>query len=130
LGLLEFLVLDRLDDRLRLLLRDALRELDLAAHRVVCGGRDRPELEVLHRDAAFDEFPLQHVEQRLHFEVVVRDERERRRGAIERDGGLRTLEVVALGDLLGRLIHGVIDLLQVGAGRDVEGREGAHGGGI
>ena len=40
--------------------------------------------------------------------------------AIELDGAVGALEVVSLGDLLHGLIHGVVDFLDLDAGRDVE----------
>src|SRR3989475_10361869 len=43
-----------------------------------------------------------------------------------RSGGFRPLEVVALGDLFGRLVDGVIDFLEVGAGGDVERSQAGH----
>src|SRR5437773_442564 len=86
------------------------------------------DLEVLQGDAALDELALEDVEQRLHPEVVVRGERERGLRAVERDRALRPFEVVALGHFLRGLVHGVIDLLEVGAGGDVEGGERRHGG--
>src|SRR5436309_5398193 len=126
LRLFELLVLDRLDDRFRLFLRDALGKLDLAPHGVVRRGRGGAELEVLHGHVALDELGLQHVEQGLHLEVVVGDERQHGLGAVERDRGLRALEVVALSHLFGGLIHRVVDLLEVGTGGDVERGYAGH----
>ena len=58
----------------------------------------------------------------------VRQIKEKALGAIELDGRERgVLEVVALQDLLGRLIDGVVDLLEVDGGRDVEGGVFGHG---
>src|SRR5207244_878271 len=130
LRLLELLVLDRLDDRLGLLLRDPLSQLDLAPYCVVRRRRVGPQLEVLLRYAALDDLLLQHVEQRLHLEIVVGDEREGDGRAVERDRALRALEVVTLGHLLRGLIHGVVDFLEIGASGDVEGRKTSHGAGI
>ena len=41
-------------------------------------------------------------------------------GLVELDGGVGVLEVVALHELLGRLLVGVVDLLHVDFGNDVE----------
>ena len=43
-------------------------------------------------------------------------------------GGVNAAEVVALGDLLGALVDGVVHLLAVEAGDDVEGGVVGHGG--
>jgi hypothetical protein len=43
------------------------------------------------------------------------------------DGAAGALEIIALGDLLECLIHGVVDFLEVGAGRDIERWIGGHG---
>src|SRR5690606_1701530 len=48
-------------------------------------------------------------------------------GALEIDRGLRPLEVVALRNLLLRLIDGVVDFLDVHAGRHVERNLAGHG---
>src|SRR5260370_347221 len=74
------------------------------------------------------ELGLQHVEERLHLEVIIGHEGERRLGAVEGEGGFRAFEVVALGYLFGSLVHRVVDFLEVGAGRDVERCQGCHRG--
>ena len=86
-----------------------------------------PHVEVLHRHAALDHPGLQHVHQRVHPELVVGRQADLGLGTIELDGAVGALEVVALGDLLQRLVDRVVDLLEVGAGGDVERRIAGHG---
>src|SRR5207248_10708885 len=76
---------------------------------------------------ALEELRAQHVEQRLDLEVVVRVERACQRGAIDRDRGLRALEVVPLRDLFGRLVDGVVDFLEVRSSGNIERRKASHG---
>ena len=101
--------------------------LDGAAHRLAGALDQVADLEVLHRHAALDHPGLQHVEQRVHPELVVRREPDLRLGPVELDGAVGALEVVSLGDLLQGLVHGVVDLLEVGAGGDIEGGVAGHG---
>ena len=63
---------------------------------------------------------MQDVEQRLHAKIGVRDEQNLSLGALQLDGNVGALEVIALGDLFLCLIDGVVDFLHVDAGRDVE----------
>src|SRR5207247_3815603 len=60
-------------------------------------------------------------------EVVVGGERERVLLFVERDVGCRALEVVTLGDLLARLIQGVVHFLEIDRGGDVERHSSGHG---
>src|SRR6266540_2244542 len=120
LGFLEFLVLDRLHNRLCFFLRDPLGELDLAPHGVVRRRSDRAELHVFHRHAALDHFRLQDVEQRFHLEVVIRNQSQRGLGTIKTQRRLRAFEVVALDDFFRGLIDGVVDFLKIRAGRNIK----------
>jgi hypothetical protein len=108
-------------------LRNPLGKLDGAPHRLPRGRHRLPHVEVLHRDAALDHPALQHVQQRIHPELVVRGEADLRRRAVELDGAVGTLEIVALADLLQRLVDRVVDLLEVGAGGHVERGIAGHG---
>ena len=84
-------------------------------------------VQILDRHAALDHARLEDVDQRVHPEFVVGRESNLGLGTVELDGAVGALEVVALGDLLQRLIDGVVDLLQVGAGRYVERGIAGHG---
>ena len=108
-------------------LGDALGELDRAPHRLAGGGHQLAHVEILDRHAALDHPRLQHVDQGVHPELVVRGQPDLGLGPVELDGAVGALEVVALGDLLQRLIDGVVDLLEVGAGGDVERGIAGHG---
>ena len=92
----------------------------LAASRLAPGDR----LEV---DAAAHELGVEHVDDLLADEVARRVQRERLLGLAELDRRARVLEVVALHELLGRLLVGVVDLLQVDLGDDVEAVVLGHG---
>src|SRR4051812_23623474 len=120
LNLFEFRFLDRRGDLLRGLAVEGHLQPNVTANSVAARLLDLARIEVLHRDAALNELRLKHVPERLHLVVVLSGESDFAFGAIQLDGGRRSLEVVALGDLLLRLIDGVVDLLEVDARRDVE----------
>jgi hypothetical protein len=64
---------------------------------------------------------LQHVPERFHLVVILGRECDLPFGALELDAGGRAFEIVPLSDLFLRLIHGVVDLLEVNTCRHVEG---------
>ncbi|HYJ79333.1 MAG TPA: hypothetical protein VEW03_07020 [Longimicrobiaceae bacterium] len=78
-------------------------------------------VQVADGDAPLDELALDDVHQRLEPVVVVGQQLERAVLLAEVDLRRGGLEVVALPDLLERLVHGVVDLLQVHGRGDVEG---------
>ena len=93
-------------------------EPELLARRLGLAGVER-----LQRDAALDQLLLEDVEHRLRALLAVRLDLD----AVltrPRDRGADVLEVVALRDLLGGLVEGVVDLLPVDLADDVEGRVG------
>ena len=106
---------------------DALLERDDLADGAARGGLDLAELHVLDRHVAADQPRLQDLPDRADLEVVLGGQDERAVRLDELDGGGRALEVVALRDLLARLVEGVVDLLEVDGGGDVERRGGCHG---
>src|ERR1035437_430306 len=126
LHLLEFLVLDGGGDLFGRLGVERLLQLDLAAERVTAGRLDLADIQVLHGNAALDQFGLHDVEERAHAHIVVGEQRDQPLGAFELDLDLGALEVVALGDLLAGLVHRVVDLLKVDAGGDVKRSSGWH----
>ena len=83
-------------------------------------GSGSVELEVLDRHAAADHPRLEHVPDGVHLELVVGDELNQVLGPLEVDRGLRSLEVVALGQFLLGLVDGVVDFLHVHGGRHIE----------
>jgi CheY-like chemotaxis protein len=127
LHLLQLLILEELHDLARGVGGDALLQRDHAAHASAAGRLDVAGLEVLHRHVATDEPALDDFPDRLHFEVVVGDDRDGILCAAEIDLRTRSLEVVALNDLLASLVQGVVDFLQIDRGRDVERVELSHG---
>src|SRR5205823_5847061 len=83
-------------------------------------------LEILEGDAPLGALLIQHLEDLPHAELVVREEPDLRLDAVELDGDVGALEVVALADLLERLIHRVVDFLEIRAGGDVERGSAGH----
>jgi hypothetical protein len=67
-----------------------------------------------------DHAGLEHVDQGVHPELVIGRQPDLGLGTIELDGAVGALEVVALRDLLQRLVDGVVHFLQIGAGGDIE----------
>jgi hypothetical protein len=90
--------LDGLDDLPGGVGVDALRDADGAPDAAPRRRVEVPHLEVLDRHAALDQATLEHVEQGLHPELVIRLEPELGLGAVERDGAVGP-EVVPLADL-------------------------------
>ena len=119
-GFTKSAVFDRSDDFLGGVPGDPLREGDGTAH-----GAPRPldrvaDGQILHRHAALDQPAPEHVQQRIHAEAVIGGQADLRLRPVEVDGAVGSLEVIALADLLERLIDGVIHFLEIGAGRNVE----------
>ncbi len=94
--------------------------------RVVGRALDVARREVLGRHAAANHAALEDFPERGHLEVVVGGQDDRVVGAVQLDRRARALEVVALRDFLSGLVDGVVDLLEIDAGRDVEGCGGRH----
>src|SRR3954451_9813230 len=120
LHLLEALVLDRLDDALRRVLRNALCQLDRAANTLTSGCFQLTQVQIFSGHTTLDHLRLQHIDQGLHAVLVVRAQSDFRFGPIEIDGTVSALEVITLSDLLDCLIHCVVDLLQIGTGGAVK----------
>ena len=104
----------------RLLDRDTLLEVELLLRRAGRTRLHRSDQQRLQRHLAAGELLAEDVAERTYLEVV---------GRVEVDGvllaadfGLRTLEVEPLSHLAQRLVDRVVDLLQVDAAHDVEGR--------
>ena len=70
-------------------------------------------LQVLERHLAAHELGLEHVPDGFELEVVGSAERDLLVLGIQLDGRRHALEVVALGDLLGGLGDGIVDLVEV-----------------
>src|SRR5690606_33736655 len=121
LHLLESPALDLLDDLLPLVGGDALLEVHALADLPTGGGLHRSVVQVADRHTSLDQLGLEYVDERLEAIIVVRDQRERANGFVEIDLRGRALEVVPLADLLARLVHCVVDLLEVDRGCNVEG---------
>ena len=81
-------------------------------------------------DAAFDETGLEDVDDGLELVLVVRRERQEQFLLVPLDLRLRAPEIEAGGDLLGGLLDGVRDLLEVHLADDVEGEFLRHCGEI
>src|SRR5690606_31416264 len=112
------LVPDDLGDLLRVLLVDALLQADHEP--VLLAGELRlARVQDLQRLAALDELLLEHLEGGLHPLLAVRLDLDL---LLARPGDARpgAPEVETVGDLLGRLVQGVVDLLPVDLADDVE----------
>src|SRR5687768_1735480 len=120
LHLLELRILDRGGDFLCGVAVQGHLELYLLGDLVATGGLHVADVEILRRYPALDELCLEHLEQRLHPELALRREIQGSLGAAEFNRRNRALEVIALRDLLLRLIDGVVDFLEVHSGRDIE----------
>ena len=120
LNLLQLRVLDRGRYLFRRIGIERGLELHFAANRVAAGLLDLADVEILHGHAALDQLRLHDVEQRAHLEIAVRHELDQLLGALELDRRIRAFEVVALRNLLLRLVDRVVDLLEVDTGGDVE----------
>ena len=118
-------VLDRRDDHLGLLGRDALHQLDLLPHAGVGGRLDLLVLEVLQRDAALDQLLRQDLDDRLQLVLVLARELNRV-VAFELDLGLRVLQVEAGVDLFGGLVDRVLHFLKLYFADYVEAVIGCH----
>jgi hypothetical protein len=119
-------VLDRFHNLLGGVLGNSLRDADGPPHG---GARSRDRIsdpEVPDRNSPLDQFGPQDVEQRIHPELIVGREADLCLGTIELDGAVAVLEVVALADFFHGLVDRVVDLLKVGAGRNIKGRVGSH----
>src|SRR5659263_125780 len=120
------LVADQFGDLLRGLLVQALPER--SGEPVLLAGRlgfAVTGVDGLEGDPTPDELGLEDVEDGLHSLGRVGDHEDR--VAAPGDGGAHALEVVALGDLLGGLVEGVVHLLPVDLADDVERGIGGHG---
>src|SRR5258708_9790882 len=126
LDLLQLLFFQEFHDVLGRFRRNSLLESHDPPDRIVGRALDRPGCQVLGRHAAPNHACLQDLPQRRHLELVVGRQDDRVLLRIELDGRARPLEVVALGELLARLADGVVDLLAIDGGRDVEGRSLRH----
>src|SRR4029077_17002450 len=113
LNLFELGLLDGRCDFLRGVPIKSQLESDVTTDGVASGRFDLSRIEILHGDATLYELGLKGIPERLHLIVVLRGEGDLPLGAIELDGSRGSLEVVALGNLLLRLIYGVVDLLEV-----------------
>jgi hypothetical protein len=120
LNLLESLVLDGFDHPLGHILRNALRQRERSPDALTGRHFEIAELQVFHWNSALDHLGLEHVNQGIHPEFVIGAQTDLAFGPIEIDGAVGAFEVVPLRDLFVGLVHGVIDLLQIGAGRYVE----------
>jgi len=116
---LELGILNELDDFFRLLNGDALLHFDLLADGAAGGRLDFAVLEGLERDVALGQLALKNVGDGLELVVVGAGESELG-FAVELDVGVRPLEVVALGDLLERLLNGVLNLGDLDVADDIE----------
>jgi hypothetical protein len=120
LNLLESLVLDGFDHSLGHILRNSLSQRERPPNALTSRRFEIAELQVLHWNSALDHLGLEHVNQRVHPEFVIGTQTDLAFSPIEIDSAVGAFEVVPLGDLFVGLVHGVIDLLQIGAGRYVE----------
>src|SRR5690606_30002803 len=125
LDALRPLVAHELGDLLGVLARDAL--LDARLEAVLLAGRPGlAAVEGLERDAAAHELALEDVEHGLDALLGVR-RHDHEVLAAPGDRGVDAPEVVALRDLLGRLVQRVVDLLPVDLADDVERGLRGHG---
>src|SRR5690606_18949141 len=115
---LEFALLDRGDELLRSLRRDALLESQLHPRPPAGGRLDLARPQRLQVDAALDEFGLEHLERLIERVLVGRLDDDLLTLQLQR--GVDPLEVVAGHDLLVGLREGVADLLEVHLRNDVE----------
>src|SRR6059036_2213328 len=116
----ELRVLHQPDDLARLVGGDALLEVDL-----LLGGAHRPRLRRAELERPQWHLPLRHllaqdVGERAQLEIVGRAQVDGR--VLAPHLARLVLEVEALGDLAQRLLDGVVDLLEIDAADDVEGR--------
>src|SRR5207253_6575349 len=102
-------------------------ERNLATHGIAAGWFDFAGVEILDGDTPLDEFRLKDIPQRVHLVVVLGGKRDLSAGAIQLDGSRRSLEIVALRDLLLGLVNGVVDLLEIDAGSHIERSLLRHG---
>ena len=97
-----------------------------APHALAGGGLEVAHLEILHRHSALDHLGLEHVHQRIHPELVVRRKTNLRLGPVEVHFTMGAFEIVALGDLLDGLIDGIVHLLEIGTGGNIERSVAGH----
>src|SRR6266568_2115832 len=121
---LELGVLDQLHDRLGFLGLDALGEGEQLLHRLAAL-LDRPVLDAPQTDAALGELLHQDLARGLQALLGRAADLDTLLLLLLLHLGVGALEVVALLDLLARLLEGVVDLLLVHLVDDVEGRHGS-----
>src|SRR5262249_37032242 len=120
---LQLRVLHALHHLARLVGGDALLEIDLLLGASRRAGLDRSRLQRLERHPALAEALAQDVGEGAHLEVVGRAQVER--VLLASHLGRCAPEVEALADLAQRLVDRVVDLLEIDAADDVEGRHRA-----
>ena len=117
---LELLILDVLIDLLGGRLVNALDDMAEHAHGAArCRLRSIPR-DSLEVDAALDELGAQHVDNLLGDKVGRGVDRKELVALRKLDRGAGILQVIALGNLARGLLEGVVDLLHVDLGHDVE----------
>jgi hypothetical protein len=117
---LELLVLDVLVDLLGGRLVDTLDDMAEHAHGAArCRLRSIPR-DSLEVDAALDELGAQDIDDLLGDKVSRGVDRKELVALRKLNGGARILKVIALGNLARGLLEGVVDLLHVDLGHDVE----------
>ena len=82
--------------------------------------------QALERHVALDQLGLQNVHHGLELELVLAVQQDLVVLLVELDGGVRVLQIVALGNLFQRLLHGVVHFRHFDFGNDVEAVVG-HG---
>ncbi len=113
-------VLDHPDNVPRLLDGDALLERNLLAHGRRGGRCHRTENEPLERYLPLDQFLLQDFDHGFQLVLILALEQDLVLLLLELDIGVRVLQVIALLNILQRLLNGVIDLGDFDFGDDVE----------
>ena len=121
------MILDVLIDLLGGRLVNALDDMAEHAHGTARSRLRRVPRDSLKIDAALDELRAQHVNDLLGDKIGRGIDRKELVALRKLDGGAGVLEVIALRDLACGLLEGVIDLLHIDLGHNVEAGIFSHG---